>query len=230
MSHPASAVSLYAADGRRKYLNADERARFLTAAGTAAPEVRTLCLALAHLGCRISEALNLTAGDVQVAAGLVSIRCLKKRGQLVVREVPAAPALLTELARVHALDRERGRLWPWGRTTAWRCVKAIMTEAGIGSLAASPKGLRHGFGVHAVMSGIPLNLIQKWLGHADIATTAIYTDVLGPGGAHHRCKDVVRNPLYVTNCNHRGVGSQSSAAGPGMIAIGFPCRTHTDCD
>jgi integrase/recombinase XerD len=55
-----------------------------------------------------------------------------------------------------------------------------MREAGIDSLPATPKGLRHGFGAHAVMSGIPLNLAQKWLGHADIATTAIYTDVLGP--------------------------------------------------
>ena len=55
-----------------------------------------------------------------------------------------------------------------------------MGAADIRSLPATPKGLRHGFGVHAVMCGIPLNLIQKWLGHADIATTAIYTNVLGP--------------------------------------------------
>jgi integrase/recombinase XerD len=30
------------------------------------------------------------------------------------------------------------------------------------------------------MCGVPLNIIQKWLGHADIATTAIFTNVLGP--------------------------------------------------
>ena len=180
MSYPASAFGLYAADGRRKYLNATERARFITAADSAAPEVRTMCLTLMHLGCRISEALALTAGDVQVSAGLVSIRCLKKRGQLVVREVPAPAALLDELARVHPLDGSRRRLWRWSRTTAWRFVKEVMNDAGIASLPASPKGLRHGFGVHAVMSGVPLNLIQKWLGHADVATTAIYTEVLGP--------------------------------------------------
>jgi site-specific recombinase XerD len=58
--------------------------------------------------------------------------------------------------------------------------KTVMEEAVIRSLPATPKGLRHGFGVHGVMSGIPLNLIQRWLGHADIATTAIYTNVLGP--------------------------------------------------
>lgn len=54
-----------------------------------------------------------------------------------------------------------------------------MRTAGVGATAASPKGLRHGFGVHAVRSGIPLNLLHRWLDHADIATTAIYTDVIG---------------------------------------------------
>ena len=97
-----------------------------------------------------------------------------------VREVPAPPALLEDLADAHPLGCLSARLWPWGRTTAWRFVKDVMEEACIQSLPATPKGLRHGFGVHAIMSGVPLNLIQKWLGHADIATTAIYTDVLGP--------------------------------------------------
>ena len=44
---------------------------------------------------------------------------------------------------------------------------------------ASPKGLRHGFGVAAVWAGIPLNLVQKWLGHAQLSTTAIYADAVG---------------------------------------------------
>lgn len=179
------AYGLYAADGQRKYLNADERARFLAAAHGAPPEIGTLCLTLAFTGCRISEALHLSVRDVQVGAGAISIRCLKKRGKLVVREVPVPDALLAELARVHGFggeledDGER-LLWPWGRTRAWLSVKAVMGAAGVHHLAASPKGLRHGFGVHAVCSGVPLNLVQKWLGHEDIATTSIYTNVLGP--------------------------------------------------
>ena len=44
---------------------------------------------------------------------------------------------------------------------------------------ASPKGLRHGFGVAAVSAGIPLNLVQKWLGHAQLTTTAVYADAVG---------------------------------------------------
>ena len=49
--------------------------------------------------------------------------------------------------------------------------------AGLDGPQASPKGLRHGFGVSA---GIPLNLVQKWLGHAQLTTTtAIYADAVG---------------------------------------------------
>jgi site-specific recombinase XerD len=43
-----------------------------------------------------------------------------------------------------------------------------------------PKALRHVFGVGGTQAGVPLNIIQRWLGHADIQTTAIYTDVMGP--------------------------------------------------
>ena len=39
--------------------------------------------------------------------------------------------------------------------------------------------LRHGFGVAAVTAGVPLNLVQKWLGHAQLSTTAIYADAVG---------------------------------------------------
>ncbi len=42
-----------------------------------------------------------------------------------------------------------------------------------------PKGLRHGFGVAAITSGVPLNILQKWLGHSTMETTAIYANALG---------------------------------------------------
>jgi len=56
------------------------------------------------------------------------------------------------------------QLWPFGRATAWRRVHEVMHRAGIDGPQASPKGLRHGFGVAAVQAGIPLNMVQKWLG------------------------------------------------------------------
>lgn len=34
--------------------------------------------------------------------------------------------------------------------------------------------------VHVISSGVPLNMLQKWMGHADIATTVIYANALGP--------------------------------------------------
>lgn len=42
----------------------------------------------------------------------------------------------------------------------------------------SPKGLRHSFGVPGSVSGGPLNMLSKWMGHADIKT-AIYANAIG---------------------------------------------------
>ena len=44
---------------------------------------------------------------------------------------------------------------------------------------ATPKGLRHAFGIKGVGSQVPLNMVQKWLGHAELSTTAIYVDAVG---------------------------------------------------
>ena len=186
--HSSAELTLYARDGQRKYLNTDERSRFFTAAGAADPATRTLCMTLAHTGCRISEALALSVASVQLSAGVISIRTLKKRGRFHVREIPIPPDLLAALDEVHGI-RElqqdmamavQKRLWPWSRTWAWTRVKAVMAHAGISGLQANPRGLRHSFGVHAVHSGVPLNLVQRWLGHARMLTTAIYANVVGP--------------------------------------------------
>jgi integrase len=71
-------------------------------------------------------------------------------------------------------------LWPWARNTGWRHVKAVMDAAGIpDGPHRSPKGLRHGYGVHAIGSGVPLNMLSKWMGHATLEVTAIYANALG---------------------------------------------------
>lgn len=44
---------------------------------------------------------------------------------------------------------------------------------------STPKGLRHAFGIKGVGSQVPLNVVQKWLGHAELSTTAIYADAVG---------------------------------------------------
>jgi integrase len=40
--------------------------------------------------------------------------------------------------------------------------------------------LRHGFGLSALQAKVPPYLVQRWLGHASLRTTAIYGDVIGP--------------------------------------------------
>ena len=61
-------------------------------------------------------------------------------------------------------------------------------EQGIGVLAKQVRlrGKRdrrgcefHGFGVAAVQASIPLNLVQRWMGHAQLSTTAIYAEAVG---------------------------------------------------
>lgn len=62
----------------------------------------------------------------------------------------------------------------------WQIVKRIMIEAGIADAPhRSPKGLRHGFGINATVNGIPLHMLQKWMGHAQLSTTAIYANAVG---------------------------------------------------
>lgn len=180
-------MSLYAADGARKYLTAAERDAFLKAAEGTDRQARTLCMTLAYSGCRISEALALTADRVDLQAGVLIFHSLKKRKTGVYRAVPVPPALLDALDLVHGVreaqaraDRGRGaRLWAFERMSAWQRVHVVMTLAGLSGPQATPKGLRHGFGVAAVAAGIPLNLVQKWLGHAQLSTTAIYADAVG---------------------------------------------------
>ena len=71
------------------------------------------------------------------------------------------------------------QLWRCSRMTAWRRVTEVMAAVGITGPHACPKGLRHGFGVAAVSAGIPLNLAQRWMGHAKLSTTAIYAEAVG---------------------------------------------------
>ena len=56
----------------------------------------------------------------------------------------------------------------------------VMRHSQITGRHAAPRGLRHAFGVGTLQSGVPLNLTQRWLGHARISTTAIYAAASGP--------------------------------------------------
>ncbi|MGY2982669.1 tyrosine-type recombinase/integrase [Bradyrhizobium sp. USDA 4508] len=181
----AGQFTLFSSSGARKYLTLTERRRFRRAIQDLDPTRRRFCVVLMLSGGRISEVLALTPAAVDLDGGTVALMTLKRRKRGVVREIPLPRSLLRELAarlsiREKQRDPERAqdRLWPWSRTTAWRLVKMIMVRASIVSLAASPKGLRHTFGVSAFQAKVPPHLVQRWLGHASLRTTSIYGEVI----------------------------------------------------
>src|SRR5260370_41224418 len=106
-------------DGRRKYFTPDERKSFLDASVNAPREVRSFCGVLLYTGCRISEALALTAKDIDLSAKAIVFETLKKRKRGMYRRVPVPSELLDSLDMIHGLRqlqrkcRLSDRLWPW---------------------------------------------------------------------------------------------------------------------
>lgn len=195
MTHGASpykGMTLFTHAGERKYLSAGERERFLaTLPVLERPEERTFCEVLYWTGCRPSEALALTALNIDFEHGAVVVCSLKKRGEergRHFRSIPLPRDFLERLDKVHGLRRAQqqpdgGRntyLWTFSRTTAWRHIKQVMAAAGITGVRACPKGLRHAYGIHAAISRVPESRIKKWLGHSSMATTEIYLDMAAP--------------------------------------------------
>ncbi len=186
MQQPYYGQSLFGPSGNRKYLNAAERRRFVEAARRAPSKICLFCLTLRWSGARISEVLALTPAAIDMESGIASLLTLKRRKAGIVRQVPLPFDLLDEMNAAFELtatqcdpDLANERLWRFSRTTAWRYVKQVMSAAGIAGLPATPKGLRHGFGVNAFQANVPPHLVQRWLGHASLRTTSIYGDVIG---------------------------------------------------
>jgi len=174
-------LSVYDGGGRRKYLTRSETDQFLAAARKRSALVYGFCWFITTTGCRISEALSVTPASFDFEAQQVVIESLKKREKRIFRAIPLPATYLNWLKKSlgHELFGTQ-RLWPWSRMTAYRRITEVMEAAHIREGCASPKGLRHAFGVRAIQSGVPLNLVQRWLGHADMKTTAIYTSATGP--------------------------------------------------
>lgn len=136
-------------------------------------------------GLRVSELVGLSLGDVHLDIGYV--RCFGKGNKE--RVVPlgscAAEAtseylssLRPQLAEGQDCDRvflsRTGR--PLDRTNCWRLVVKYARRMGFtGKL--SPHTLRHCFATHLLTGGADIRMVQEMLGHADIATTQIYTHV-----------------------------------------------------
>jgi integrase/recombinase XerD len=178
--------SLYDARGRRKYLVSKERWAFVDTALKAEGRIATFCAVLAFSGARISEVLALTPDQLDEANGTINFETLKRRRRGLIRAVPVPQRLFDLLDEAHgfraALEQPsaaRCRLWRWSRTTAWRRVKEVMRDAGELDHLSMPKALRHAFGAAATLEMISPLIVQKWMGHARIETTQIYTALVG---------------------------------------------------
>jgi len=188
-----SEMRLYDTNGNRLYLNAEERAAFLAAARRRPARDRTLCETLHYTGCRPSEVIEITAARIDLSGGTVTLRTLKKRKdsageqKIVYRSVPVPPTYIDTINTAYDIrDVQKSPrlaqlpIWDLTRVHVWRIVKAVMIEADIPDAPQrTAKGLRHGFGINAVVNGIPLHMLQKWMGHAQLTTTTIYADAVG---------------------------------------------------
>ena len=155
------------------YLSGSEREKFLEFSEKSSRDTRTFCIVLAYTGCRISEALALTPKRFDFSDKTIIFETLKKRQSRVFRAVPVPPKLLELMDMAYNLNDPKRRLktelserriWPWSRMKAWYVVKEVMDLAGIiDGPHKCPKGLRHAYGIHALNSNVPLNLLSKWM-------------------------------------------------------------------
>ena len=143
-----------------------------------------------HTGARSSECLALTPNHFVLEAKqpYVSVETLKSRGRpkragrVKPRLVPLCdPHFILQLERYVASHhiRKNELLFPITRFAAnkrFDRLVAKMTQPP--SIKITPHVFRHSFAVNAIFHGTPLPVLQGWLGHADINSTLVYTQVL----------------------------------------------------
>lgn len=155
-------------------------------AGSGKPDAVRL-LALIELlygsGLRASELVALPLNAVPRDAPFLTV--MGKGGQA--RMVPVGDRALAAVQAWLALRPadlasrflfpSRGRLGYLSRVSLFQQVKALALRAGLDPAKVSPHVLRHAFATHLLEGGADLRVLQTLLGHADIATTQIYTHV-----------------------------------------------------
>ena len=193
-----------------KTLTEGEVVRLLEAARemgrTESDRLRNICLmeVLYASGLRVTELVSLPVAAVRGNPQMVLVRGKGGKERMVPLSPPARAALAAWLERRDALEahaRERDRttkpspfLFPssssavghFTRAGFYQLIKEIAVKAGISPSKVTPHRLRHAFATHLLANGADLRAIQTLLGHADLATTEIYTHVLD-----ERLKDLV---------------------------------------
>ena len=174
------------------YLEKHELDALLDAPDTSTPQGRrehALLLFLYHTGARASEAAELRVGGLQWAgpgANHARVSLLGKGGKT--RLCPLLRESTQALARLVAgrdpeaavfLNRFGRPITRSGiRQLVERCAtKAAARAPSLHSRKVSPHVLRHTAATHMLRSGVDLNTIRAWLGHASLDTTSIYADI-----------------------------------------------------
>ena len=134
-------------------------------------------------GLRASEAIGLDVADVDLEARILRARGKGSRERLVPVGTAAAlavgrylergrPALVGPRAETHLFVNFRGG--PLTRQGLYKIVRRYASSAGLAD-RMSPHTLRHTFATHLLAGGCDLRSVQEMLGHADVATTQLYT-------------------------------------------------------
>jgi integrase/recombinase XerD len=169
-----------------RILDSDEvSALFEAAEGRAVSGEPLACRNLALLellygsGLRATELVSLPRGALRVGQPFLILRGKGSKERLVPISARAEQAV--ERWREHVPS---GSLWlfPSGkshlsRIRLYQIVRILAADAGIPPERISPHVLRHAFATHLLSGGADLRVVQSLLGHADIATTQIYTHV-----------------------------------------------------
>lgn len=147
---------------------------------------RALLELLYASGLRASEVADVSSGDVIEALGVVRVTGKGNKQRLVPMGEPAREAVRRYLKECRPIlargdGRDQGRLLlsrtgrPLERVAVWQIVTGHAKAAGLRDV--HPHTLRHSFATHLLIGGADLRVVQTLLGHADIATTQIYTHV-----------------------------------------------------
>jgi integrase/recombinase XerD len=169
-------------------LSPAEAERLVEAASGTSPRAlrdRALVELLYGAGLRVSEAVGLEKGSVDLEGRLV--RCIGKGSKE--RVVPVGRQAVTALRRYLSrgrpfLDtRHRPELFlnakggGLTRAGAFLILRRLAAKAGLEPERVHPHLLRHSFATHLLEGGADLRSVQEMLGHADLATTELYTHV-----------------------------------------------------
>ena len=136
-------------------------------------------------GARVSEICDLRLRDVDLKTRTVRLTGKGSKQRMLPFGVPAAEAVRTYLEKVRpALDKLHQQPYLFlscrgkrlRRENVYEIISGLARQAGI-TKKVYPHLLRHSFATHLLAGGANLRAVQEMLGHADIATTEIYTHV-----------------------------------------------------